>query len=288
MFGNPHHNTPLPVRFSGCTPSVPSSQPIRKCTPHHTRITNINKSNRTDSPFKTSLTPIFAKQLPTLLIPLLFITLCLSNANAQRIGFGLSAGSEGIQLTNEGSVAHLTDLSFNDFTGGIPFFLPGDDGVTIDLTENFDGIVVIKIEAPEHLDVNINVSAPGGNKLRLDGTSEEHTLDFFIGWAYWNRYGGVSPDLTTLRAEAREVVSPSEASIPFNAATFPMRRRTDGSTPPPPPPTPDHGDYTPPPTAEAYILVYGRLGDIPEIVQAGEYSEIISIHAEFASYGPSE
>lgn len=205
-----------------------------------------------------------------------------SPAAAQRIGFGLSAGSEGITLTNMAGVTG--GLDFNQVK---PVITPGSQQIRITLSENTEFMVPIKIEAPEHLDITVDVTAP--TVLSLLGSQQQTppTQPFQVGWAYWNLSSAgpePNPYSPLVTGSAREVQTAVGLPLPFTSATFPMRRRADGSTPPPPPPTPPHGGYVPPPLAVAYVLVYGSFGPVSTDASSGTYTGTIEITVQFASY----
>lgn len=203
---------------------------------------------------------------------------------AQRVSFKLQGGEQ-IQITNV-----TGNLDFNEVSStGDPFYFGGDEGATIDFTENQDQITVFRIEAPYHLDVNADVSA---TPFQLVCTSNCPNplpeLEFQLGWAYWNR--SVNNDVITLPSidellpAAREVLSPTGMPLNFGSATFPMRQRSLSTLAPMVPPVPDHDGYTDLPATSAFILVYGQLGNIPANLQAGEYEATVTITVNIPMY----
>lgn len=220
---------------------------------------------------------------------------------AQYIGFGLSFG-EGITLLNEGSgISNDGELNFNRVLSP-PVLVRGSEKVTISLTDNADGVVIIAIDAPARSDVAITVTAPAGNVLTLDegngGEGTPSTLPFQIGWAFWN-LGVAGSGLSDVLPQsdfghAREIVSATGTNIPFMSATFPMIRsanRSAGGGPPLPPPDPKYAgrpQLTQAEMARAFLLVYGSLGPMPENAQVGQYTGTIDVYAELVTYGDDE
>jgi hypothetical protein len=204
--------------------------------------------------------------------------------HAQRINFGLSAGDVGITLTNLGSENGVLD--FNAVTNPIK---PGNALITINLQQNTSQVVPILIEAAEHLDITVEVITPP-NGLELvghTGNGPAPTLPFKLGWAYWNQsqpLAVIDPYSVQVMGNAREVQPAVGATLGFSAATFPMRRRADGTTPPPPPPTPAHGGMTQPNTAKAILYLYGSLGPVPQSASSGQYTGQIQVLVSYASY----
>ena len=204
--------------------------------------------------------------------------------HAQRINFGLSAGDAGITLTNLGSEDGVLD--FNAVKN--PIF-PGSQIITISLQQNGQFVVPILIQAAEHLDVTVEVTAPP-NGLELvghTGSGPVPTVPFQLGWAYWNLstpLAAIDPYSIQMMGNTREVQPAVGAQLGFSSATFPMRRRADGSTPPPPPPTPAHGGMTQPNTASAIVYLYGSLGPVPQNASSGLYNGQIQIVVNYASY----
>ena len=206
-----------------------------------------------------------------------------STLNAQQISFQLQ-GSEEILLTNE-----TGNLNFNDIAPGGPYFLAGGEGAAVDLSQNPDEIVIIRLQAPAHLDVSVDVSAtPMSLVCGANCPSPLPELDFQLGWAFWNRSvsneQATTPSPAQLVAGAVEVLSPSGLPLSYTSAVFPMRRRGYQSAAPAPPPVPDHAGYVDVPSTSAYILVYGRLGNIPATIQSGTYQAVITIDATTPNY----
>jgi hypothetical protein len=216
----------------------------------------------------------------------LFWVLMLSAVagHAQRVNFGLSAGDAGITLTNLGTENGVLD--FNAVKN--PIFT-GSSIVTISLQQNSPFVVPILIEAAEHLDVTVEVITPP-NGLELvghTGNGPVPTLPFQLGWAYWNQsqpLAVIDPFAIQVMGNAREVQPAVGAQLGFSSATFPMRRRADGSTPPPPPPTPAYGGMPTPTKASAIVYLYGSLGPVPQNASSGMYSGQIQILVSYASY----
>lgn len=203
---------------------------------------------------------------------------------AQQINFKLQ-GSEQILITQE-----TRDINFNEVTEtGRPFYLPGDNGATIDLTQNRDQIAIFRIEAPNHLDVNVDVTAsPFSLVCSSNCSSPLPELEFQLGWAYWNRTTNndviTLPTIDGLLPAAREVLSSTGIPLNFGSATFPMRQRSLSNAAPGAPPVPDHDGYTEVPATSAFILIYGRLGAIPDVLQAGSYETTITVTATTPTY----
>jgi len=215
--------------------------------------------------------------------PLLIVLLMSLSLSAQQVTFKLQ-GSEQIRLTNE-----TGSLDFNELAGGLPFFMAGAGGVTVDLTQNRGEIVIIRLEAPGHLDVAIDVAATPMSLVCSTGCpSPLPNLEFQLGWAFWNR--SVSDDLISvppvdqLVSGAIEVLSPGGLPLAYGSAIFPVRRRSFANAAPAPPPVPDHDGYVNVPSTSAFIMVYGRLGDIPDGLQSGSYSATITVDATVPIY----
>lgn len=204
---------------------------------------------------------------------------------AQRVNFRLQ-GTEEILITRE-----FGQLNFNAVTeSGLPYFQGGDEGVVVDLFTNTDQIAVFRIEAPIHLDINVDVAATPF-ALQCTGACPEEVseLEFQLGWAYWNRSVNndllTLPDLNELTTQSREILSATGIPLNFGSATFPVRSSSiRGFTPPGTPPSPDFDGYTNMPTASVFILVYGRLGSIPQDIQSGSYLSTITITASITNY----
>lgn len=203
--------------------------------------------------------------------------------SAQRISFQLQ-GSEEIILTNE-----TGSLNFNDIAPGEPYFMAGGEGVTVDLSQNQDEIVVLRLQAPAHLDVSVDVSStPMSLVCATNCPSPLPELEFQLGWAFWNQSilndQVATPSLDQLVSGAIEVLSPTGLPLNYTSAVFPMRRRSYAAAAPAPPPIPDHDGYEDVPSTNAFILIYGRLGTIPSSIQSGSYQAVITIEATTPVY----
>lgn len=183
-----------------------------------------------------------------------------SRGQAQRVGFGLFS-NHNLTLTSVGPA----ELDFGIVLSGQP------NPVNILLTD--PEVVVIEIEGVAYLDVTVTITPPENNRIALEGIpgnfyDNSKSMPVSIHMAYSN---SGAQDASAALAQAMVVAG--------NQVTFPVRRRLSG--PPGPPPTPPHAGYTPP-TAKAYIFIYGSLtvGN----VNAGPYSGEIEIHAEYSTY----
>jgi len=180
---------------------------------------------------------------------------------AQQVDFGLYA-EEGITLT-----PLVPDvLDFGDRFSGEGLF-------SIDLQE--EEAVVIEIEGVAYLDVTVTLTPPTNNFILLEGNEEylddeNNRIPLTVKMAFYN-HGQENIDIPTAKQQAIEV--------PGHMATFQIRRRPGG--PPGPPPTPPHAGYTPP-TAKAYLFIFGNIS-VGE-VNAGPYSGIIDVHVEYSGY----
>lgn len=198
-----------------------------------------------------------------ILLPLLTVLVVALNLPvvAQQVGFGLYTNSE-LTLTK----LVPDELDFGDRISG--------EG-TVQILLNDDAAVPIEIEGVAYLDVTVTLEPPDGNYLVLQGdldnlTEAEKRMPITIRMAYYNRgQEGITEEAA--KAEAIEVVG--------NTVTFQIRRRPGG--PPGPPPVPPHAGYTPP-TAKAYLYIYGDL-DVGN-VNAGPYTGLINIHVEYSTY----
>ncbi len=195
------------------------------------------------------------------LIILLMLIFRPVGLQAQQVDFGLYT-EEGITLTPQ-----LPDeLDFGDR-------ISGEGPFSIDLEE--EETVVIKIEGVAYLDVTVTLTPPTNDFILLEGneeylSDENRRIPLTVNMAYYNR-GQENIDIPTAKQQAVEV--------PGHMATFQIRRRPGG--PPGPPPTPPHSGYTPP-TATAYIFIYGDI-NVGE-VNAGPYSGVIDVHVEYTGY----
>ena len=229
---------------------------------------------------------------------LLVLSAATATLQAQHIGFGLSFG-DGVELNNLGSEVSNDGVLNITRVLDPPALLPGVETVTVSPDQNEDGVVIIEIRAPVRADVTVTVTAPPGNELLLDegngngsnGDDDTESIPFQIGWGYWNHgnNGSEAPITISDFGQAKEVVSATGSHIPFMSATFPVSRDARGSGgPPPPPPTPDYegrnNEQNPVEMASAFLLVYGSVGPVTSIPQAGTYTGTIDIHVELSTY----
>lgn len=198
-----------------------------------------------------------------IIFPALFIlpVLFVNQGVAQQVSFGLYTDAD-LTMT----VLVPDELDFGDR-------ISGEGSVSILLTD--DNVVPIEIEGVAYLDVTVTLEPPDGNFLLLEGDPENLTesdkrLPVTIKMAYYNRG---QPNITEDEAKLQAI------EVAGHTATFQIRRRPGG--PPGPPPVPPHAGYVPP-TAKAYLFIYGDLtvGN----VNAGPYSGIINIHVEYSTY----
>ncbi len=198
-----------------------------------------------------------------IILPALFLVSAffMVQGFAQQVSFGLYTDAD-LSMT----VLVPDELDFGDR-------ISGEGTVSILLAD--DEVVPIEIEGVAYLDVTVTLEPPTGDFLVLEGDPENLTepdkrLPVTIKMAYYNRG---QPNITedAAKLEAIEVVG--------HTATFQIRRRPGG--PPGPPPVPPHAGYVPP-TAKAYLFIYGDLtvGN----VNAGPYSGIINVHVEYSTY----
>lgn len=185
----------------------------------------------------------------------------IRTAEGQQVNFGMHAG-EGLTLIPlVPEHLHFGDMFSNEGT------------VQVGLNDN--EAVPIEIEGIAYLDVTVTLEPPAGGKLVLEGNTTyledaNRSMPVRIKMAYYNRgQEGISE--VAAKTEAVEVVG--------NSITFQIRRRPGG--PPGPPPTPPHSGYTPP-TAKAYLYIYGEL-DVGN-VHAGPYSGMMNVHVEYSTY----
>jgi hypothetical protein len=174
----------------------------------------------------------------------------------QRINFGAYTTSQGISLNVSGN------LNFNDKD---PVIVSGSNAtVTIALNDNETQYVAITGDATR--DITVTVSSPMDLITGAGGTG--HQIPFTCQFAYSNL--GSS---TIAGAKLIAVQVPAG----FTAITFPMLRRMSGA--PLPPPTPAHGGYTPP-SATAYLFLYGALGPVGN-VSPGIYSGTVNVSVQY-------
>jgi hypothetical protein len=194
------------------------------------------------------------KQIQSLVLFLVSITLLTGNAMGQRVGFGLYA-TDNIVLTPLGSGT----LNFNTKQN---ILLP-DQTVTINLVD--DGAAIITITGRLDEEITVTIDAP--STLDLDVSN---TIPLTVKFAYSNT--GAATDVLAK-------LSSVEMAAGFTSATFPIFRRTSGL--PAPPPTPGHSGYVAP-TGTAYLFLYGTLGAIPSNAAAGIYTGNINVHVSYA------
>lgn len=218
-------------------------------------------------------------------ISMLMIFLPILSLDAQQVNFRLQ-GTEEIRINHE-----YGDLNFNEITeSGLPYYQVGDNGSVIDLNTNQVQIAVFRVVAPNHLDINVDVAAtPFALQCGENCPQNIPELEFQLGWAYWNRSVNddvfTVPEINELTVQSREILSAVGLPVNFGSATFPMRSRSiNVASPPSAPPVPDHDGYVNVPETSAFILVYGRLGAIPEDVQSGSYISTITITASVTNY----
>jgi spore coat protein U-like protein len=194
---------------------------------------------------------------------LLHITLFLTaiilltvSASGQRISFGLYA-TEGITLTPQG----LGELNFNDKQ---PVILAGNT-VNIGLAD--DAVAIIAIEGRADMDVTVILTPDATLDLNPD-----NKIPLALRFAYSNR--GI---------ETGELAREHAIEVPlgFTSVTFPMVRRSSGL--PAPPLVPAHEGYSPP-TAKAWLFIYGTLGPVPNNAAAGIYDGNIDVTVNYSTY----
>ena len=187
---------------------------------------------------------------------LLVSALMACPGTAQRINFGAYTTSQGISLTVSGN------LNFNDKQPAIGS--NSNSTVTIALSDNESQYIRIVGDATR--DITITVSAPVNLITGAGGAGNQ--IPFACKFAYSNLG---SATVTAAKAVAVQVPGG------FTAITLPMLRRTAGA--PAPPPTPAHGGYTPP-SATAYLFLYGALGPVGN-VSPGIYSGTINVNVQY-------
>lgn len=196
-------------------------------------------------------------QRPYRLLFILILTLAPQMLAGQRINFGLYAG-QGITLTATTEVL--------DFNSKQTVINPGTE-VIITMDYLNDQPAVVTITAQADLDVSVTVSFP--DSLRLVEGSFALPVD--LQFAYSN-LGAINE--TTAKTQAVPV------PLGLMSAIFPVSRRAGGTRALPP--TPQHVGYTPP-TATAYLFIYGSLGPVGD-VGAGTYTGTINITVEYATH----
>lgn len=182
------------------------------------------------------------------------ILLLGSGAFAQRVSFGLYAAN-GITLETIDNV-----LDFNAKKAVIL----AKDNVTIDKNDPYSAI--IKISGRLDQDVTVTISTSG---LNLNASH----IPLFLRFAYYNSVVG-TPPVSIIRSSAIELPNG------FTSATFPLNKRASGG--PAPPPTPNSAGIVKA-QGDAYIVVYGTLGPVPDIPEIGSYNGDINIHVEYST-----
>ena len=142
--------------------------------------------------------------------------------------------------------------------------MTGDPDVVI--SQDDPRAVILEINAVEYMDLNVTLTPPPGSQLLRDGDPETG-IGVQIYMAYYNQ-GNVDPEIAAAQATA----------VTGEMITFPVRRRVGG--PPGPPPTPGHSGYTPP-TAKAYLIIYGTLLVGSETLKAGTYNGEILVEVSY-------
>ncbi|MFO7998353.1 MAG: hypothetical protein R6U86_05155 [Bacteroidales bacterium] len=129
-----------------------------------------------------------------------------------------------------------------------------------------DRAVIIEITGVANLDVTVTLLPPPDDELKREGDLNTG-IPVDIKMAYYNQ------------GEADEPIILSQSvEVTGQVITFPIRRSTGG--PPGPPPTPPHSAYTPP-TAKAYIVIYGTLLVGGQTLYAGNYNGIITVDVAY-------
>lgn len=189
---------------------------------------------------------------------ILLFTMAVHPVVAQKINFGAYTTSQGISLVKSG------DLNFNDKE---PLIAAGvNTTVTIALSDAETQYVAIVADATR--DITITVTSSQFLMTGSGGTG--YQIPFTCNFAYSNL--GIA-DVSTAKSSAVQIPAG------FTAITLPMQRRIGGA--PLPPPTPAHGGYTPP-SATAYLFIYGKLGPIGN-VSAGHYNGIINVTVNYTT-----
>jgi hypothetical protein len=171
---------------------------------------------------------------------------------AQRINFGAYTGSLGLSLTVSGT------LNFNNKQQVIV----SGSNASVSILLNDSECQWIEIVGDATRDITITITAD------LDLTNGTDLIPFTCQFAYSNLG---SPTVSAAKAVAVQIPGG------FSAITLPMLRRTSGA--PAPPPTPAHGGYTPP-SAKAYLFLYGTLGPVGNVSQ-GIYSGTIHVSVQY-------
>ncbi len=189
-----------------------------------------------------------------MLLTLIAFTTC--PATAQKINFGAYTTSQGLTL-----IVSSGGLNFNAKQPAI--LIGSGESVPILLQDNECAYVQIVGDATR----DITITVPAIPYL----TCGADQIPFTCQFAYSNQG---ATDVSTAKLGAVEIPSG------FFTITIPMLQRTSG--PPAPPPTPAHGGYTPP-SATAYLFLYGTLGPVGSVA-SGAYSGTINVEVNYAKY----
>lgn len=175
---------------------------------------------------------------------------------AQSINFGAYTTAQGISLSVSGNL---------NFNAKQPVIASNSNStVTIALSDNEAQYITVTGDATR--DITVIVTAP--TVLITGGGGPGNQIPFACQFAYSN--------LGSSNVAAAKTVA---VQVPggFTAITLPMVRRTSGA--PLPPPTPAHGGYTPP-SATAYLFLYGSLGPVGN-VSPGIYSGTVNVSVQY-------
>ena len=175
---------------------------------------------------------------------------------AQRINFGAYTTSQGLSLAVSGN------LNFNDKQSVIA----SNSNSTISIALSDPEIQYVAITGDATRDITVTVSSPLDLITGAGGAG--HQIPFTCQFAYSNLG---SPTVAAAKAVAVQVPGG------YTAVTFPILRRAGGV--PAPPPTPAHGGYTPP-SATAYLFLYGSLGPVGN-VSPGIYSGTVNVSVQY-------
>ena len=175
---------------------------------------------------------------------------------AQRINFGAYTTSQGITLTKSG------DLDFNDKQP----LIVSNSNASVTIALNDGECQYIEILGDATRDITITVTPDPYLIVGAGGPGNQ--IPYTCQFAYSNLG---SSTLSAAKAAAVQI------PVGFTAITLPMLRRTSGA--PAPPPTPAHGGYTPP-SAKAYLFLYGTLGPVGPVT-AGSYSGSINVTVDY-------
>jgi hypothetical protein len=181
-----------------------------------------------------------------------FIMMIYGNSFAQRINFGVWAGSSTISVR---SVSGNSDLVFgNMFIGSVKTIqLNSNDAAAFDITAAGDYEITVSVNASDKL------TGPDGKTIPLK-----------LKFAYSNQ-GAVNISL----AKAGAIEVPDG----FGSVTFPIRKNVSGL--PAPPPVPLDGTNNKRIIERAYLFIYGSAGPAATDANAGEYTGNVSITVEY-------